>query len=367
MINNSLPSIGTGENRLEALPELGRPFRVGPPEALAMSNANVVRNALKERQVADARQWVEYLRSGDMIMLKVYAEWSVTWHEFANQRFGAIGAKALQGRALEIWSALPRTERGRCEAKSTLLSLFSELTDEADASQRIQLLSEGICKFPQEVCHLAVKSIEEGRWEEAEYAFEDYFKCVRKRHDLFAQYCWAFPTAIRRIHGQKIAEEALAGSFGAMSMQDAMWALFASLPPALRAAFLAEHLRFHFSGSDREGSVQIVEEPDRYRLIFDPCGSGGAMRRESLANDMDVFSTASPLTWGRTGEVPAYCAHCAFNELTSVNRVGYPLWVTEFNPDAGKPCGWSVFKDPDKIPANYFSRLSLHPPTAGNE
>jgi len=353
---------GTGGNRLEIVPELGRPFRVGSPEALARSNANVVREALQDRRTAEAKAWLEYLHMNDMFMLRVYAEWSVMWHAFSARRFGSAGAIAVQQRALQVWSGHSRAEPNLEEPKATLHALLAAVSGESDAANNVQQLADGIFQVPRELFQKLSASVEASCGPETVILFDDYFKCVRVRHDLIAQYCWAFPTAVCEIHGQKIAEEALAGSFGSMSIQDAMWTLFASLPPPLRAAFLAEHLRFHFSGTGREGSVQIVEEPDRYRLVFDPCGSGGAMRRDAGTNPMAIFSNASPLTWGRKNEVPAYCAHCAFNELTSVQRVGYPLWVTEFHPDANKPCGWTVFKDPAKIPPAYFSRLGATPP-----
>jgi hypothetical protein len=119
---------------------------------------------------------------------------------------------------------------------------------------------------------------------------------------------------------------------------------------------LAEHLRGHFSGPGREGAVTIVEEADRYRLVFEPCGTGGAMRRRKVAA-LTNFRVASVATWQRTNEVPTYCAHCALNEVTSIRRLGYPAWVTEFDPDPEKPCGWTVYKDPALIPERYFTRL----------
>ena len=348
---------GTGENRLEVPSELGRPFRVGSPMELARSNAEVIRKTIKDRKSEEAKHWIEYLYSGDMVMLRVYAEWCVLWHEFSLRRFGSASADLLQQQALELWNSHTNTAHNKSEAKMTTYFLLSTLRSDSGSARCIEQLSEGVCRFPEELNQMLMENLLSGCGPETEDLFENYFRCVRDRHDLLAKYCWSFPTAICKIHGQKIAEEGLAGSFGAMSVQDAMWNLFASLSPALRSAFLAEHLRFHFSGIKREGSVTIIEEEDRYRLVFDPCGSGGAMRREGLG-ELTIFANASPLTWGRKGEVPAYCAHCAFNELTSVKRVGYPLWVTEFDPDANRPCGWTVFKDPGRIPQSYFSRLS---------
>jgi hypothetical protein len=221
-------------------------------------------------------------------------------------------------------------------------------------------MAAGAAKLPEVLFTAAMAAADSAQYDTCGTKFEKYLKAVRARHDLLSRYLWAYPTAVCEAHGQAIAEETLAGSFAAISFQEPMWRVFECLSPQARAAFLAEHLRFHFSGAGREGSVEIIEEPDRYRLVFDPCGSGGAMRRDgegAWARCMAVFKEPSPMTWGRAGQVPAYCTHCAANERTSIERNGYPLWVTEFNPDPRKPCGWTVYKDPALIPARYFDRL----------
>jgi len=107
--------------------------------------------------------------------------------------------------------------------------------------------------------------------------------------------------------------------------------------------------------------VEIRDEGDRYVLVFDPCGSGGAIRRCGLPG-LAVLKEAAPETWLRSNEVPMYCAHCAMNELTSIRRLGYPAWVTEFDPDPARPCGWAVYKDRSAIPDRYFARLGAKRP-----
>jgi len=84
------------------------------------------------------------------------------------------------------------------------------------------------------------------------------------------------------------------------------------------------------------------------------------MRQRALAvssKGAETLPEATPQSWGRKGEVPAYCSHCAVNELESMARLGYPLFITEFDPDPGKPCGWTLYKDPERIPEQYFARL----------
>jgi hypothetical protein len=140
-----------------------------------------------------------------------------------------------------------------------------------------------------------------------------------------------------------------------------MWDLFVTLAPDVLAAVLAEHLRGHFSGPGREGAVTVIEEVDRFRLVFEACGTGGAMRRRKVPG-LTNFRDASVETWQRANEVPSYCAHCALNEITSIERLGYPAWVTEFDPDPHKPCGWTVYKEPRLIPDRYFTRVGRKKP-----
>ena len=107
----------------------------------------------------------------------------------------------------------------------------------------------------------------------------------------------------------------------------------------------------------------MIEEADRFRLVVDPCGSGGAMRRDPAVRPTPAFGllrSPSPTTWMRADGVPAYCGHCAQNEIESVRRLGYPAWVAEFDPDPDKPCCWTIYKDPLDIPEIYFERIGVH-------
>lgn len=136
-----------------------------------------------------------------------------------------------------------------------------------------------------------------------------------------------------------------------------MIAIYVQWPCAyLLAAFLLAHIRDHFSGPERKGAATLREYDDRCELIFDPCGSGGAMRRR-LGSAQARLPAASPATFGRAGEVPPYCTHCAINARTAIARFGWPIYITRFNPDPAKPCGWTIYKTPDDIPEQYFEAL----------
>ncbi|MEW6282483.1 MAG: hypothetical protein AB1758_27995, partial [Candidatus Eremiobacterota bacterium] len=195
-------------------------------------------------------------------------------------------------------------------------------------------------------------------WVTARGCFETMFAEARWLHDLLFRHSWAVMTALGRLRGQAVVEEGLRRVLTSSSFYEAAWEQSQNLTPAQQAVVLAEHLRLHFSGPDGTGSVRVIEEEDRYRLVLDPCGSGGAMRRALKGRpEFASLPEGSPLTWGRAGQVPAYCAHCAVNELESLRRRGHLEWVTEFDPDPDRPCGWTLFKDRSRTPEAYLKRL----------
>jgi hypothetical protein len=263
------------------------------------------------------------------------------WTEATTNLGGSdVAERALELLRRSLWAT--RATRASAEEPDARASARDELERElTTAQERIARLNDG------------------GRRTEAGRELETYWGLVRTLHDGLVQYCQSYPGAFSEAFGQPAAERLIEASFSRCFFFEGLWDLVTGLEPKALAAFLAEHLRFHLSGSAREGSAGIVEEEDRYRLIFHPCGSGGAMRRRMGAEPppSEVLSTPSPVSWGLAGQVPYYCAHCALNELQSIRRVGYPAFVTEFDPDPTAPCGWTVYKDPSLIPERVFERV----------
>ena len=133
----------------------------------------------------------------------------------------------------------------------------------------------------------------------------------------------------------------------------------------------AEVMRSHRCGPDQDGSIEIIEEYDRYSIKMDPCGSGGRMRRGDPVDgtpsrlgppyNFGVTRKAYPWSWGRKN-VPYYCIHCAINEILPIEWGGHPLWVTGYSDDTSEPCYWHFYKSPELIPEKYFARLGLRKP-----
>lgn len=135
-------------------------------------------------------------------------------------------------------------------------------------------------------------------------------------------------------------------------------------------------LRGHLSGPGRIGSVEVAEEPERWVLSFDPCGSGGRTYRGDDVqgprmlppHGFAVTAEAQDWAWGKKG-VCVYCVHCCqLNQRMPIRRFGYPTRV--INPPTwpeartGGVCRWSVYKDPALVPEEAYTSVGYEKPAA---
>lgn len=217
---------------------------------------------------------------------------------------------------------------------------------------------------------MIVKAIDEGRYEEAK-ALAGYFIPEGKGlHDLFCDWIWDMLTKTAERHGEKAAYE-LCRATQETWMMRRTWKGLLKMSVEERVYVNAEVMRSHRGGPKQDGSIEIIEEKDRYSIKMDPCGSGGRMRRGDPVDgtpsrlgppyNFGVTKKAYPWSWGRIN-VPYYCIHCAINEILPIEWGGYPLWVTGYSDDASKPCYWHFHKKPELIPDEYFSRLGVKRP-----
>jgi hypothetical protein len=116
----------------------------------------------------------------------------------------------------------------------------------------------------------------------------------------------------------------------------------------------------------------VAEEDDRWILSFDPCGSGGRMRRSDPARGQTprteapfsfaVTEEAHDWSWGRKG-VCLYCAHCAVvNEIIPIESLGTPMRMTENPENPDDKCRWTIYKSPDAVPDWVYERVGKQPP-----
>jgi len=136
-----------------------------------------------------------------------------------------------------------------------------------------------------------------------------------------------------------------------------------------------EAMRAHLVGPDRSGTMEVVEEEDRWLVRFDPCGTGGRTLRPDEVEGTGP-RTAHPYNWPvlqekhdfawNTEGVCAYCAHCCVvMEQLPIDTFGYPLRVVEpptWPNNTRQPCTWIMYKDPTAVPERYYQRVGRTKP-----
>jgi hypothetical protein len=216
------------------------------------------------------------------------------------------------------------------------------------------------------------EAIASGRQEEALELLDELSTESLEGINQYQDWVWALLSHIADRWGEDELPDAIRSTAGDWFRP--FYDLCRRLEPADRVRLIVEGMRAQRGGPGLEGSVEVIEESDRWVLTFDPCGSGGRMRRgHELSGpprsgppwNLGATKSAHPWSWGREG-VPYYCVHCCVvHELmTSEWGDGYPLWVTDFDPDPSKPTRWYVYKDPGQIPEEFFSRVGRKKPVS---
>ena len=65
-----------------------------------------------------------------------------------------------------------------------------------------------------------------------------------------------------------------------------------NMTPWEKVALTVEGMRGHLSGESRKGDLIVREEPDRFAISFDPCGTGGVMRRGDPETGRSAYAPA---------------------------------------------------------------------------
>lgn len=132
------------------------------------------------------------------------------------------------------------------------------------------------------------------------------------------------------------------------------YAKWFTLPAHQRLALSGEGMRAHYGGKGRRGDFVVEETDDSYVMSFDPCGTGGVMRRGDRSRGESVAfitkggrgTTEAPHSWAFTSlDVPYYCAHCPIlMEHLPLRDFGQVLRPVLYDADEFGPTRWVVPK-----------------------
>ncbi len=311
---------------------LGRTVRDAPAAALGVPTAQLALDALATGQADDAHAYVDYLV------------------EECERIFGIFG----------IW--LPQLRSfGEAHLPAGLDAHYARLADALGCDPPLQQsapLADGLL----DACHAAIDAGDAA-------TLDAHLREVRLQlsalNDKQAQWCWALLTLYRDELGEERLEEVMrATQEGWVTPR---YAALAEMSAHEIFALTIEGMRGHLGGPDRSGAVQVEEHDDKYVLSFDPCGTGGRIRRGEPARDEppaaqrpDLFGfTDGAHDWSwQTEGVCIYCSHCALvNEILPIEHLGAPMRVTEHPQSPDDPCRWTIYKSHDAIPDEAFRRV----------
>jgi hypothetical protein len=212
--------------------------------------------------------------------------------------------------------------------------------------------------------------IREGKTEEA-LEFVDYVQHEGKwLHDLYADWAYIDLDYIAKTYGEEEIPKML--RYAREQLMKTAYKGQGEVTIMDNIALFAEGMRAHRCGPGESGNIKIWEEEDRYVMEFDPCGSGGRQRRSGELDQIPP-RMGEPFNWGVTQKpwdwawkkegVPYYCLHCSvWHEVMMIERLGFAAKITEYNDDHNAPCKWFFYKDPKKIPEEYYTRLGMEKP-----
>ena len=125
-----------------------------------------------------------------------------------------------------------------------------------------------------------------------------------------------------------------------------------------QVGMLAAGLRAHLQ------KIKIEEDDEKVCIEMDPCGSGQRLLESGAYGPPRNLSKIKPhrMTWGLP-DFPVYCAHGPVQEIMSIEKIGYPVYVVfPAKEIAKKSCRYCIYKDPKLIPEEVYKRVGLVKP-----
>jgi hypothetical protein len=344
------------------VPSIGRRARVDSWEEQKISTYRKVREAISEGRWDDAARLTNYFVDEGKVCFSIYRQWIPDLNAFLREN--GVAADELERVNADIvaklvlpdgtpWNAYEQWDRFLTAIEVTVRAIHREQEDEA-----LELLD--VAKETWRRCHDR----------DVDHTYGLMSEIVARCGESAIGPMW-----------DKVIVPLFSWRYDKFDIDKNSWddSLYTLMLVACEA------MRGHLVGPERTGDFELIETDDRFILRFDPCGSGGRTIRgdtiEGTPPRMEApynwSVSEEPHTWnhGQKG-ICHYCTHCiVLMEELPMDRFGYPVRTVD-PPRYGardadgnlEKCQWEMFKDPTKVPEEYYERVGRkRPDTFGSK
>lgn len=199
----------------------------------------------------------------------------------------------------------------------------------------------------------AIEAVEAGDKEKAKKLIKQVENHARRIHDNYLNWVADLMDYIYVHNGEEALYEVLRKSLEVFA--DRRHEAWLKADFRSRVAMQVETSRLHFE------KLVVEEDDEKVCVRMDPCGSGQRLLESGAYDPPRNLSRvkAHPMTWGLPN-FPIYCVHCPVGEILTIEKFGGLLRVIyPAEPPATQSCRFCIYKDPDAIPGEIFSRVGM--------
>jgi hypothetical protein len=315
--------------KLEYSPILNRLIRLDDLETLGVSTQTLAEEAIDRADWAQAQALVDYLYEEMRIMHGILTTWIRDILRYIVEHSGSDDAHARtastgMARMLEVY---PIGQAGRSRCRDAI--------EQQEAERAVDWLDRMRLEF-------------------------------KNPHEMLVAWIQDMLTYVANTWGEEAVLDSILETH--QSIWGDRYARWDQMSPHEKLALTVEGMRGgHFSGPRRRGEMVLTDDGDRYRMVMDPCGSGGVLRRGDPETGREPYPIGGGginqevhfWTWQKTG-VHWYCSHCCISmEWLPGRKRGRPLRPLDHVLDPAAPCTWYIYKDEADTRAYHYPRSGL--------
>ena len=330
-----------------------RKIRSGTFEALQVSTYQKINEAIRDRNISDAIEYIDFFDVEAKVCYDLYEQWNTDTKRFLLDK--GMSEEDFQGISDDL-----------CLLVNHDVEPGVPYDKEAEL-RRYKMYQHRLVRLLNAPYEIAIQHLE---------AWKELWRTI---HDRDVDYVSGLFNVVHIRHGEESIEE-MYRDYVIGNLFNFRYERFDVSKNDWNEVYNSllyvtmEAMRGHLFGPQREGTFEVKELEDRVEMSFTPCGSGGR-----LSEGDKIKGTASrheapyyylPMqkehnfSWNKKG-VCHYCVHCSvLMEQLPMEKFGYPVRVVEppVYPDNNSRCTYIMYRDPRKVPDTVYKRRGMEKP-----